>query len=82
MRPALAVGELAQLGVARAVAARQLGGVNGVVTVINERGCQSLRELRVDEELHAEASGTARRIVAASAPNSMAASTSSRSRSA
>jgi broad specificity phosphatase PhoE len=69
------------LRVGRSVAAGQLRCMDHVVASGGDRTCESQRELGVDQELHVAPRGTIRRIPDASAPNSSAASRSSRSRS-
>ena len=78
--PVLGVGEPGDLRIGRAVLPRKIQGVDRAVTGLVQMACEPSWKLYVDEELHAAPSGT-RRMPAVLAPNSRAASRSSRSRS-
>lgn len=81
MAPMMATRLLVEaLRVGGPVGGRQLGGMDDVIARGSEVPRQSWWQLCVDEEVH-PARGTTRLIPAASAPNSSAASRSSRSRS-
>ena len=78
--PVLDICDPGDLRIGSAVLARKIKRVDRVVPSVVQVACEPKRELRVDQELHAAPSGT-RRIPAVLAPNSSAASRSSRSKS-
>jgi hypothetical protein len=74
----LAVGDVRKPTVAGSIAVWQAGGMDTVVISFGQQVGQPQRELSIDQEFHAAASGTTRCPPAASAANSRAASTKSR----
>lgn len=79
--PTLRIGDGHHLVVGRRISVCKLAGVDGVMTGLDQEMGKPLRQLRIDEESHASPSGTSRCPPTVSAPNSNAASRSSRSRS-
>ena len=79
--PILCIRDSADLLVGRLIAPRKRRGVNSLMTVLVEQGCEADRQLCVYEEPRAAPGRSTLRPPAVRAPNSSAASRSSRSKS-